>query len=85
MFVDGLRCDLGWELGLALEASGLVVETAARWSALPTVTATAKSAWRPLANALTGDRLPEGFEPQGLDAGKPLTTQAFRTLLASQG
>ena len=85
VFVDGLRCDLGLELARLLKADGLTVEATTRWSALPTVTATAKPAWRPLADALIGNSLPEGFEPQLLDTGKNLTTQAFRNLLASKG
>ncbi len=85
MFVDGLCCDLGLELARLLQADGFTVETATHWSALPTVTATAKPAWHPLADALIGTSLPEGFEPQLLDTGKNLTTQAFRNLLASHG
>ena len=85
VFVDGLRCDLGLELAWLLQAYGLRVETARRWSALPTVTATAKPAWRPLADALIGNSLPEGFEPQLAETGKNLTTQTFRNLLASNG
>jgi hypothetical protein len=85
VFVDGLRCDLGLELARLLQADGLTVTTATCWSALPTVTATAKPAWRPLAETLTGNTLPEGFEPQSTATGKNLTTQAFRNMLASHG
>lgn len=85
VFVDGLRCDLGLELGRRLRDQGLAVELATRWSALPTVTATAKPAWRPVADALAGNSLPEGFEPQVAETGKTLTTQGFRNLLANNG
>jgi hypothetical protein len=85
VFVDGLRCDLGLELQRLLEAQGLRVDLATRWSALPTVTATAKPAWRPLADALIGNSLPEGFEPQVAEIGKGLTTQGFRNLLGKLG
>jgi hypothetical protein len=85
VFVDGLRCDLGLELARLLQADGLTVTTATRWSALPTVTATAKPAWRPLAAGLIGNTLPDGFEPQGTATGKNLTTQAFRNMLAGHG
>jgi hypothetical protein len=47
VFVDGLRCDLGVELKRLLAGQGLDVRLDTRWSALPTVTATAKPAWRP--------------------------------------
>jgi hypothetical protein len=86
VFVDGLRCDLGLELGrLVEEDHGLAVEMATHWSALPTVTATAKPAWRPLADGLVGSTLSEGFEPQIAETGKDLTTQAFRNLVNKLG
>jgi len=85
VFVDGLRCDLGLELGRLVRDQGLAVELATRWSALPTVTATAKPAWRPVADALAGNSLPEGFEPQVAETGKNLTTQGFRNLLGKLG
>jgi hypothetical protein len=46
------------------------------------VTATAKPAWRPLADGLVGSTLPEDFEPQIAETGKDLKTQAFRNLVA---
>ncbi|MFY9972629.1 MAG: BREX-1 system phosphatase PglZ type B [Chromatiaceae bacterium] len=85
VFVDGLRCDLGLELARLLRERDLDVSVATRWSALPTITATAKPAWLPLADALIGSRLPEGFEPQLAESGKNLTTQGFRNLLAARG
>jgi hypothetical protein len=85
VFVDGLRCDLGLELRRLLTAQGLEVRLDTRWSALPTVTATAKPAWSPLADRLVGDTLPDGFEPQVAETGKPLTSQSFRKLLAACG
>jgi hypothetical protein len=85
VFVDGLRCDLGRELAGLLAQQGLSVEMATRWSALPTVTATAKPAWRPLADGLVGSTLPEGFEPQIAETGKALKTQAFRNRVAALG
>lgn len=83
VFVDGLRCDLGLELGRLLKEQGFAVEVATRWSALPTVTATAKPAWRPLADGLSGNRLTEGFEPQIAETGKDLKTQAFRKAMSA--
>src|SRR5204863_4207340 len=64
VFVDGLRCDLGIELKRMLNGEELGVTFETSWSALPTVTASAKPAWRPLAARLKGDVLSEAFEPQ---------------------
>jgi hypothetical protein len=85
LFVDGLRCDLGLELRQILEQDGLRVAFDTRWSALPTVTATAKPAWRPLAEHLQGESITEGFEPQLKDDGHPVRTQEFRTLVSTLG
>ena len=85
VFVDGLRCDLGLELKRLLAGQGLDVRLDTRWSALPTVTATAKPAWRPLADGLVGTTLPDGFEPQVAETGKLLTSHSFRKLLAACG
>ena len=83
VFVDGLRCDLAIELRVLLAGYGLDVRLETSWSALPTVTATAKPAWRPLAAELRGDQLPEGFEPQWADTGKNIATATFRNRLAA--
>ncbi|MCX6877042.1 MAG: BREX-1 system phosphatase PglZ type B [Verrucomicrobia bacterium] len=54
LFVDGLRADLAKELMESMAQDGLQIEATAQWSALPSVTATAKPAWNPLAKALHG-------------------------------
>src|SRR5262249_47142463 len=58
VFVDGLRCDLGLELARLLEGFALTADVQPSWSVLPTVTATAKPAWRPLAERLHGGDAP---------------------------
>ena len=85
LFVDGLRCDLGLTLRHRLEAPGLTVEFETAWSTLPTVTATAKPAWKPLAERLTGDMISDAFEPVIAATGKPLKTESFRNLLQAVG
>ncbi len=85
LFIDGLRCDLGLELHRRLQARGLTVEFTTAWSTLPTVTATAKPAWKPLAQWLTGDTISEAFEPAIAATGKPLKTESFRNLLREVG
>ena len=85
LFVDGLRCDLGLELQQRLMDQGLTAELQTRWAALPTVTATAKPAWRPLAEHLKGDVIAEGFEPRRVSDDRPLKTALFRELLDTTG
>lgn len=85
VFVDGLRCDLAVDLAQRLEASGFRVRLDTRWAALPTVTATAKPAWQPLAEQLKGKALTEGFEPQAADSGKPLKSAGFRKRVEALG
>ena len=85
VFVDGLRYDLGSALSLLLQRRGLESTVDARWSALPTVTATAKPAWDPLTHRLTGSTISEGFEPTYTATGKPLKTPDFRSLIAEIG
>ncbi len=85
LFVDGLRADIALELAVSLEGSGVSATTAISWSPLPSVTATAKPGWMPLAEALCGDQLSEKFEPQLAGEGKALTTDAFRTRLTQLG
>lgn len=84
LFVDGLRADLAIELALLLEADGMDVEKQIAWSALPTVTATAKPAWAPMAEHLKGEEIGSGFEPS-LKGNKPMRTDEFRSKLESLG
>jgi hypothetical protein len=85
MFVDGLRFDIGKELCLLLERNSLDFELEPRWTALPTVTATAKPSWDPLTKGLNGNAVSEGFEPTSNATGKPLKAAEFRTRLEELG
>jgi len=85
LFADGLRLDVGRKLEARLIASGLEVQFAHTWSALPTVTATAKPAWRPLADKLGGPLKGAGFESKEKDSGKALTHGRFKELLSDLG
>ena len=80
LFVDGLRLDLAHRLATQLEERNLTLDFQTRFSALPTVTATAKPAVSPLSAMLAGDKMPPDFQPNGPD-GKPLTSQRFTKLL----
>jgi len=85
LFADGLRMDLARVLEEKLISSGLEVRFEHGWSALPTVTATAKHAWMPLAGKLGGPLEGEGFEPKEQSSGKTITHARFKQLLEELG
>ena len=85
LFIDGLRADLALELQGRVEKAGLSGTAHPRWSALPTVTATAKPAWHPLAAHLEGRELTETFQPQLRGKEKACDTAEFRKLLTASG
>jgi hypothetical protein len=85
LFVDGLRCDVGHAVAAALKAHGIDPVVEASWAAMPTVTATAKPAWRPLASRLCGAELTDAFEPQVQETSKPLKTEEFRKQVTASG
>lgn len=85
LFVDGLRADLAKELIESMTSGDLKIEASAAWSAMPSVTATAKPAWKPLADALQGHDASEEFQPTVAATGKPCRTSEFRKLLAECG
>ena len=87
LFADGLRMDLARGLEERLLASGLLVEIAFSfdWSAIPTVTATAKPAWMPLAGKLGGPLEGTGFQSKEQSNGKALVHARFKQLVAELG
>jgi len=85
LFADGLRYDVSQSLAERMRAKGWSVTISTRWAGLPTVTATAKPAVSPVAEDIKGSSLGEDFLPVTADAGKPLTTDRFRKLLAAAG
>jgi hypothetical protein len=87
LFADGMRMDIGKSLEEKLLSSGLgvQVEFNAAWAALPTVTATAKPAWMPLAAKLGGPLEGTGFEAIEKAKGKALTHPRFKQLIAELG
>ena len=84
LFVDGLRADVALELAQRLQSRHQVTTTTTSWAPLPTVTATAKPAFQPLAEELGGG-VSEAFEPTVLAKNKPCRTDEFRTLLKQYG
>lgn len=83
VFADGMRMDIAKSLEDKLVESGSTVELVCNWSALPTVTATAKPAWMPLASKLGGPLEGAGFESR--EGGKALTRSRFKQLLEEIG
>ncbi|HRF47710.1 MAG TPA: BREX-1 system phosphatase PglZ type B [Anaerolineales bacterium] len=83
-FVDGLRMDVARLLEAQLIEAGYGVSFGTDWSALPTVTATAKRAWQPLARHLGGPLLSEGFDPVEQETEKALSHARFKQLLATE-
>ncbi|MFH1007861.1 MAG: BREX-1 system phosphatase PglZ type B, partial [Candidatus Latescibacterota bacterium] len=85
LFADGLRMDLARSLEEKLISSGVDVGFGYEWSALPTVTATAKHAWMPLAGKLSGPLEGEGYEPKEQSTGKAITHARFKQLIEELG
>jgi hypothetical protein len=85
LFADGLRFDIGQRLAAMAGERQLQVSAGWRWTALPTVTATAKPAVSPVAGKLRGGRLEADFCPETADAGDGLNIDRFRRLLSSEG
>lgn len=85
LFVDGFRADVAKELAHYLAAKDYTVQESPRWSALPTVTATAKPGWNPLAGSLTGKNPSENFQPTVEATDKLCGTVDFRKLSDSHG
>lgn len=79
-FVDGLRLDIAYQLQERLAEKGIDAAVATQWSALPSVTATAKAAVSPVTAHLTGDGAVKDFEPSVKDNGT-LSHDRFKRLL----
>ncbi|TWT98569.1 BREX-1 system phosphatase PglZ type B [Stieleria varia] len=86
LFADGLRYDLAQRLSLALSERSLMVASRRRWSALPSVTATAKPAVSPVTAKVRGVGLPDSFAPSlADDPEKSLTFARMHSLLKADG
>lgn len=84
VFVDGLRYDVAVTLKERLAALGTAT-LAARWTSLPSVTASGKAWCSPVAHLVSGDPADQAFEPRVALDGKPLSAHNFRKLLAETG
>ena len=85
LFADGLRMDVARQLGERLAAFGMACSQDWEWSAIPTVTASAKPAIAPVAGLLQGQDAGDEFAPRLIATGQVLTRDRFLTALHEQG
>lgn len=83
-FVDGLRFDVAREFAKSLEAD-YSVDISTQWSALPSLTATAKAAVMPIKAVLDGDVNNSNFIPRVKSSGSELSSASFKKLLEQAG
>ena len=72
LFVDGLRFDLGKRLSERLQITGFEVVETITWSALPSVTSTAKPAVSPVLHEIEGQDQSDEFDPSVAATGQSL-------------
>jgi hypothetical protein len=84
VFVDGLRYDVAQRLRTKLDGLGTTT-LAARWTSMPSVTASGKAWCSPVATLVSGTAEDVGFEPRVAADGKPLSGHNFRKLLTDNG
>lgn len=83
-FIDGLRLDVAHELIGLLAIKSITSDLTTQWSALPSVTATAKAAVSPISKLLVGMDGGNDFEPSVKGEGN-LTHDRFKKTLAKTG
>lgn len=84
VFVDGLRYDVAVQLMERLAELGKA-SIEARWTSMPSVTASGKAWSSPVAHLVLGDKADIDFEPRVASDGKPLSSHNFRKLLTENG
>ena len=84
VFVDGLRYDVAQRLRAKLDGLGTTT-LAARWTSMPSVTASGKAWCSPVAGLVSGTTEDVEFQPRVAADGKPLSGHNFRKLLADNG
>jgi len=85
LFVDGLRWDLGTWLQQRVQQYGMQAALQARWSALPSVTATAKPAVAPFMERIGASDFGADFVPNVGPENKPLNRAQFLKQLNEVG
>ena len=85
LFADGLRMDVAQQLAEKLAAAGIESTQDWEWSAIPSVTATAKPAASPIADAVQGGDASDEFATRLVSTGQLLTQDRFVTALKERG
>lgn len=85
IFADGLRMDVAQLLADRLAALGIEVTQDWEWSAIPSVTATAKPATSPIADAFHGGDPGDEFGARLTSTGQLLTHSRFIDTLKARG
>ncbi|MYZ53679.1 BREX-1 system phosphatase PglZ type B [Malikia spinosa] len=84
VFVDGLRYDVAKRLERRLSSLG-TTSLSARWTSMPSVTASGKAWCSPVAGYIAGSPDDADFEPRVAADGKPLSGHNFHKLLNEYG
>jgi len=85
VFADGLRMDVARQLAEKLAAAGIASTLDWEWSAIPSVTATAKPAASPIADAVQGGDAGDEFATRLVATGQLLTQERFVAALKDRG
>ena len=85
LFADGLRMDVAKQLAEKLAAAGITATQDWEWSTIPAVTATAKPAASPIAEAVQGGEADDQFSTRLTSSKQLLTQDRFVTTLKAQG
>ena len=85
LFADGLRMDVAQQLTEKLAAIGIESTQDWEWSTIPSVTATAKPAASPLADAVQGGEAGDEFSTRLVSTGQLLTQDRFIAALKTSG
>jgi hypothetical protein len=85
LFADGLRMDIAKQLAEKLAAVGVDSMQDWEWSTIPSVTATAKPAASPIADAIQGGEAGDQFSTRLVSTGQLLTQDRFVAALKEHG
>ena len=85
LFADGLRMDVAKQLEEKLAAAGITATQDWEWSTIPSVTATAKPAASPIADAVQGGEADDKFSTRLTSTKQLLTQDRFVATLKAGG